>query len=124
MPPDKEDTALWPTEIRLQKDRKVLVVAFDDGHSHALSAEYLRVHSPSAEVQGHHPDQRVTVAGKRNAEIAAIEPVGNYAVRLTFNDGHDTGLFSWSLLNRLGQDKATMWAAYIADLKAKGLGRD
>ena len=94
----------WPTEIRLSKDRRTLTVAFDNGESHALPAEYLRVFSPSAEVQGHSPEQRVTVGGKAAVEILKVEPVGNYAVRLNFDDLHNTGIFTWSYLRKLGQE--------------------
>ncbi|KAB2868363.1 MAG: DUF971 domain-containing protein [Bauldia sp.] len=113
----------WPTEIRLKKDRRSLVVRFDDGAEFDLPAELLRVLSPSAEVQGHSPEQRQTVGGKIGVAISAVDPVGNYAVRLTFSDGHDTGLFSWSYLRRLGNERERLWADYLADLEAKGLGR-
>ena len=93
-----ESVTSWPTELRLAKDRKTLTVLFDDGQSFALPAEYLRVKSPSAEVQGHSPDERKTVPGKRNVAILKIEPVGNYAVRIVFDDGHDTGLFTYQKL--------------------------
>jgi DUF971 family protein len=116
-------TAPWPTEIRLKKDRRTLVVAFDDGVVADLSAEMLRVMSPSAEVQGHSPEQRVLVAGKQNVEIAGIDPIGNYAVRLTFNDGHATGLFSWTYLRTLHDERDKRWAEYLAELAAKGLPR-
>jgi len=114
----------WPTEIRLSKDRRALRVRFDDGVDHSLPAEYLRVLSPSAEVQGHNPEQRVTVPGKRNVAITAVDPVGNYAVRLTFDDGHNTGLFSWSYLRTLGDEQERRWQAYLSELAAKGLSRD
>jgi len=94
----------WPTEIRLSRDRRALAVSFDNGESHALSAEYLRVFSPSAEVQGHSPEQRVTVGGKAKVEILKVEPVGNYAVRLRFDDLHDTGIFTWKYLLTLGRE--------------------
>ncbi|HVZ13340.1 MAG TPA: DUF971 domain-containing protein [Bauldia sp.] len=113
----------WPTEIRLKRDRRTLVVAFDDGVVHDLPAEMLRVLSPSAEVQGHSPEQRVTVPGKSNVAIVAIDPVGNYAVRLTFDDGHSTGIFAWPYLRRLGDERETLWAEYLAELQAKGLSR-
>ena len=113
-----------PTEIRLNQAARRLEVSFDDGSRFLLPAEYLRVESPSAEVQGHSPDQRQTVPGKREIGIAAIEPVGNYAVRLTFDDGHDTGIFSWAYLHELGREHATRWAAYLTALAAKGLKRD
>jgi DUF971 family protein len=114
----------WPTEIRASKDRRTLVVAFDNGESHTLPAEYLRVFSPSAEVQGHSPEQRVTVPGKSNVEILKVEPVGNYAVRLLFNDGHGTGIFSWAYLHEVGQDQETLWKDYLAAMEARGLSRD
>jgi DUF971 family protein len=114
----------WPTEIRLSRDRTTLSVTFDDGSTVALPAEYLRVMSPSAEVQGHSPDQKQTVAGKRDVQILKVEPVGNYAVRLTFDDLHDTGLYSWSYLLRLGREQDRLWADYLAELEAKGLSRE
>ena len=113
----------WPTELRLDRDKRVLTVAFDDGQSFALPAELLRVLSPSAEVQGHSPDQRVTVPGKRNVGIARIEPVGNYAVRIVFTDGHDTGLFVWEYLRELGEQKEERWQDYLKELSAKRLSR-
>jgi DUF971 family protein len=113
----------WPTEIRLAKDRRTLTVGFDTGETHALPAEYLRVFSPSAEVQGHSAEQRVTVGGKANVEILKVEPVGNYAVRLTFDDMHNTGIFTWCYLRKLGQEHARLWAGYVEELKAKGLTR-
>jgi DUF971 family protein len=117
------DKAPWPAEIRLGKARNALIVAFDDGVAHELPAEMLRVLSPSAEVQGHSPEQRQTVGGKRNVLISAVDPVGNYAVRLTFDDGHNTGIFTWSYLRKLGDEREALWAAYLADLGAKGLNR-
>jgi DUF971 family protein len=113
----------WPTEIRLKKDRRALAVRFDDGVAHALPAEILRVMSPSAEVQGHSPEQRQTVGGKKDVLIAAVAPVGNYAVRLTFDDGHNTGIFTWSYLRKLGDDHDSLWATYLTELKAKGMSR-
>ena len=114
----------WPTEVRLHKDRRTLTVQFDDGVTHDLPAEMLRVLSPSAEVQGHSPDQRVTVAGKRDVAIAALEPIGNYAVKITFDDGHDSGLFSWTYLRQLGDERETLWSGYLNELAAKGMSRD
>jgi DUF971 family protein len=119
-----DDRRPWPTEIRLKRDRRLLVVAYDDGAVHDLPAEMLRVLSPSAEVQGHSPEQRRTVGGKQDVAIAAIDPVGNYAVRLTFSDGHNTGLFSWTYLRQLGDDREHLWQDYLAELKAKGLRRE
>lgn len=114
----------WPTEIRLSKDRRTLTVAFDDGAAHALAAELLRVRSPSAEVQGHGPDERKTVPGKRLVEIVGIVPVGNYAVRLEFDDGHSTGIFTWVFLRDLGARQAEVFAEYGRELEEKGLSRD
>ncbi len=113
-----------PTEIRLDRAARVLHVSFDDGKEFALPAEYLRVESPSAEVQGHTPDQKQTVAGRRHVGITAVEPVGHYAVRLVFDDGHDSGIYSWSYLRGLGEEQALRWAAYLAALAARGLSRD
>jgi DUF971 family protein len=113
----------WPVEIKLGKDRRTLAVSFDDDADFTLSAEYLRVLSPSAEVQGHSRDQRVTVPGKMAVSITAIDPVGNYAVRLTFSDGHNTGIFSWSYLRRLGEENGTLWREYLDELAATGLSR-
>lgn len=121
--PVTDTKAPWPTEIRLKKDRRALAMRFDDGVEHELPAEMLRVLSPSAEVQGHSPEQRQTVGGKRNVSIAAVDPVGNYAVRLTFDDGHNTGLFTWVYLRKLGDEREALWAAYLADLKSKGMSR-
>jgi DUF971 family protein len=113
----------WPTELKVDKDKRVLTVSFDDGQSFALPAELLRVLSPSAEVQGHSPEQRVTVAGKKNVGITRLEPVGNYAVRIVFSDGHDTGLYVWGYLRELGEHKEERWQSYLADLAAKRLSR-
>jgi len=114
----------WPTEIAYDPGAKVLRVAFDNGEAFDLPAEYLRVESPSAEVQGHGPDQRVTVAGRRHVGIIDIEPVGNYAVRLVFDDLHDTGIYSWRLFHELGREQSQRWQAYLEALAAKGLSRD
>jgi DUF971 family protein len=113
----------WPTELRLHKDRKVLTVTFDDRSSFDLSAEYLRVKSPSAEVQGHSPSERKTVAGKKNVAILELHPVGNYAVRLVFDDLHSTGIYSWGYLHALGREHASLWQDYLDDLAARGLSR-
>lgn len=113
-----------PTEIRLTKDRRTLIVSFDDGQRHELSAEYLRVMSPSAEVQGHSPAERKTVGGKRDVEILGVEPVGNYAVRLNFDDLHSTGIYTWTHLAELGRDHAVLWGRYLEELAAKGLKRE
>ena len=114
----------WPEEIRLREHGKVLSVSLDNGEHHDLSAEFLRVESPSAEVKGHGPGQEITVAGKRNVTISRVEPVGNYAVRLVFSDGHSTGLYSWDYLVKLGRERDTLWAAYLERLKQQGLSRD
>ena len=113
-----------PTEIRLNKAERVLRVAFDDMSQFALPAEYLRVESPSAEVQGHSPDQKQIVPGKRNVAVVAVEPVGNYAVRLVFDDRHDTGIYSWDYLRELGRDHQRRWDAYLAALEVRGMSRD
>ena len=118
-----EPSKPWPTELRLHKDRKVLTIAFDTGESFALSAEYLRVRSPSAEVQGHSPDERKTVAGKRNVAILEVNPIGNYAVRLVFDDLHATGIYSWDYLYALGRDREANWQDYLDELAGKGLAR-
>jgi DUF971 family protein len=117
-------TDVWPTELRLHKDRRTLTVSFDDGRGFDLPAEYLRVSSPSAEVQGHSPDERKTVPGKRNVEIIEVLPVGNYAVRLVFDDMHSTGIYDWPNLYRLGRDHAVLWQGYLDELASKNLTRD
>jgi DUF971 family protein len=114
----------WPTEIRLSKDRRTLHVSFEDGEHYALAAELLRVESPSAEVQGHGPTQKQTVPGKREVEILKVEPVGHYAVRLTFDDMHDTGIYGWDYLRELGRDGEAKLRAYLDELAAKGLSRE
>ena len=118
------DETPWPTELRLRKDRKALTVAFENGERYELPAEYLRVRSPSAEVQGHSPEERQTVPGKINVEIMEVLPVGNYAVRLGFDDMHSTGIFSWTYLRELGQNQAAWWQDYLDELRAKGLRRE
>ena len=114
----------WPTELRLAKDKRSLQVTFDDGTTFDLPAEYLRVTSPSAEVQGHSPAERKTVPGKRNVEIVGVQPVGNYAVKLVFDDMHDSGIYGWDYLYRLGAEQGGRWQAYLDELAAKGLSRD
>jgi DUF971 family protein len=116
-------TAPWPTELRLHKDRKTLTVAFDSGDRFDLAAEYLRVRSPSAEVQGHSPSERRTVAGKRDVQVLELQPIGNYAVRLTFDDMHSTGIFSWEYLFELGRNREKYWGEYLGELAEKGLSR-
>ncbi|HEX3182002.1 MAG TPA: DUF971 domain-containing protein [Beijerinckiaceae bacterium] len=114
----------WPTEIRLKEKGHTLAISFDTGNAFDLSAEYLRVMSPSAEVQGHSAAERKTVGGKQNVTIMQVEPVGNYAVRLVFDDMHSTGIYSWRYLHELGREYETRWAEYLAALEAKGLKRD
>jgi len=116
--------APWPVEIRLKQVEKVLEIDFDDGSRFAIPAELLRVESPSAEVQGHGPSQKTTVAGRRHVGILRLEPVGNYALRIDFDDGHDTGIFTWSYLRHLGQEQDRLIRDYLAALAAKGLSRD
>jgi DUF971 family protein len=118
------DTRPWPTELRLAKDRHSLTVSFDSGESYALEAEYLRVLSPSAEVQGHSAEERKTVPGKRAVAILEVQPIGNYAVRLIFDDTHSTGIYSWDYLAELGRERASKWQGYLDELKNKGLSRD
>ena len=117
-------TLAWPVEIRLPKDRRTLRVAFDDGRIFDLSAELLRVTSPSAEVQGHSEAERKTVGGKRNVTILSVDPVGNYAVRIGFDDMHSTGIYSWVFLRDLGENAERRLQDYLDDLQAKGLDRD
>ena len=114
----------WPVELRLKKAEKLLEVAYDDGSRFRLPAEYLRVESPSAEVQGHGPGQKTLVAGRAHVGIIALEPVGNYAVRITFDDLHDTGIYSWTYLYELGVEHEARWRAYLEGLAANGLSRD
>jgi DUF971 family protein len=118
------DAQNWPSELRLHKDRKTLTVTFDDGEMFDLSAEYLRVKSPSAEVQGHSAEERKTVPGKRDVGIIEVLPVGNYAVRLVFDDLHSTGIFGWDYLLDLGRNHGKYWQDYVDELAAKNLTRD
>ena len=118
-------TTHWPTEIRLKKAERRLEVDFDDGTTVRLPAEYLRVESPSAEVQGHGaPGQKQLVPGKAQVGIRSLEPVGNYAIRILFDDGHDTGIFSWAYLHQLGLEQPTRWRNYLAALQAAGMSRE
>lgn len=114
----------WPLRIVVHRAEKKLEIEFDDGRRFEIPAELLRVESPSAEVQGHGPSQKVTVAGKRQVGIVAVQPVGNYAVRIVFDDGHDTGIYSWSWLYRLGRDREQLMADYLRALEEKGLSRE
>lgn len=113
-----------PTEIRVKKEQRTLEIDFDDGASFSLPAEFLRVHSPSAEVQGHSPSERQTVPGRRHVGIVEVEPVGNYAIRISFDDLHDTGIYSWRTLYDFGRRQDALWQEYLGDLEAKGLSRD
>ncbi len=114
----------WPEELRLGEGGTWLTVRFEGGTSHTFTAEFLRVESPSAEVKGHGPGQEVTVAGKRHVKISSIEPVGNYAVRLVFSDGHSTGLYSWDYIDRLGREHEALWLTYLEKLTHEGRSRD
>ncbi len=113
-----------PTELKLHQKSRLLEVAFDNGQRFSLPCEYLRVFSPSAEVRGHGPGQEVLQVGKRDVEIKAIEPVGAYAVKLVFSDGHDTGLYSWDYLHELGEKQESSWKSYLARLEQAGASRD
>lgn len=113
----------WPVQIKLRPQGRHLAVTYDNGQSFELSAEYLRVESPSAEVQGHSAAQKQTIGGKSLVVITKIEPVGNYAVRLIFDDSHQSGIFTWAYLYELGTHEARKWGDYLERLKAKGLSR-
>ena len=123
-PGSRAKTQPWPTELRLAKDRKMLTVAFDTNERFGLEAEYLRVMSPSAEVQGHSPEERKIQAGKRQVAILEVQSIGNYAVRLLFDDAHSTGIYSWDYLYELGRDRERRWQDYLDELASKGLSRD
>ncbi|MEO1703554.1 MAG: DUF971 domain-containing protein [Pseudomonadota bacterium] len=112
-----------PATIRVSKDRSDFVFVAHDGGEFTLSAEMLRVMSPSAEVQGHSPEQRKTVAGKKNVKIDGVKPVGNYAVRIVFSDGHDSGLFTWIYLRELDAEREERWSSYLAEIQQCGLSR-
>ena len=114
----------WPTELRLHKDRRTLTITFDNRETFDLSAEYLRVKSPSAEVQGHSPDERKTVAGKKDVAILEVHSIGNYAVRLVFDDMHSTGIYSWDYLHELGSNQPRYWQEYLDELGARGMSRE
>ena len=113
----------WPVELRVDRARATLTVTFDSGEAFALPAEYLRVESPSAEVQGHSAAEKQIVPSKHHVKIRALEPVGNYAARILFDDGHDTGLYSWDYLFELGRDQTKRWEAYLSALRARKLSR-
>jgi DUF971 family protein len=117
------DSAISASEIRLRRAENILAVTFEDGYEASLPAEYLRVESPSAELQGH-TGQRSWIGGKRNVAITAVTPTGNYAIRLTFSDGHDTGIYTWDLLYQLGREQTIRWRRYLAMLEQAGLTRD
>jgi DUF971 family protein len=117
-------TIVWPVELRLKRSEKLLEVTFDDGSRFRLPAEYLRVESPSAEVQGHGPGQKTLVHGRAHVGIINLEPVGNYAVRITFDDLHNTGIYSWSYLYQLGVEHNQRWRTYLDALAANGLSRE
>ena len=123
MPPDHE-TRFWPVEIRLKQAEKRLEIDFDDGRTFRYPAEFLRVESPSAEVQGHGPSQKQLVHGRAAVGILALEPVGNYAIRIRFDDLHDTGIYSWAYLRHLGENHESLWRAYLDNLAANGLSRE
>ena len=121
------DTYLFPhtpTDIRVKQAEKVLEITFDDGKHFSLPAEFLRVHSPSAEVQGHSPDERKVVAGRRHVGILRVEPVGQYAIRIDFDDLHDTGIYSWRILYDYGLRQKSLWVRYLQELIDLGLSRD
>ena len=118
------DAGPWPTELRVNRAEKLLIVTFDDGARFELPAELLRVESPSAEVKGHGPGQKTIVAGRRHVGIMDLEPVGNYAVRIMFDDLHSTGMYSWDYLYHLGRNRERLWAEYLAALEQRGLSRD
>jgi DUF971 family protein len=121
---DKFGTEHWPLEIRLKKSEKALEVDFDNGASFRYPAEFLRVESPSAEVQGHSPSQKQIVPGRRHVGIMELEPVGHYAIRIKFDDLHDTGIYSWNYLYELGERQEGLWLAYLQALSARGLSRE
>ena len=117
-------TDIWPTEIRVQSASKSLEIDFDSGERFSIPAELLRVESPSAEVQGHVPSQKKLVAGRAHVNIMGMEAIGNYAVKITFDDLHDTGIYTWRYLHKLGSEKEQIWKQYLADLEAAGLSRE
>jgi len=124
MPDSNASNDPWPRDIRYKSAEKTLEVEFEDGTIFQYPAEFLRVESPSAEVQGHNPDQKKTVPGRRNVGISSMEPVGNYAIRINFDDSHDTGIFSWRYLFEIGQNQDALWSGYLDALTREGLSRD
>lgn len=119
-----EADGVWPTDIKVTDRGQTLVVTFDDGQEFTLPAEYLRVQSPSAEVQGHSRHERKTIGGKRQVAVIGVDPIGTYAVRLSFDDMHATGIYTWTYLHELGRTRETKWADYLTELDGKGLSRD
>jgi len=119
-----DGTACWPIELRLKRAEKLVEISFDDGSKFSLPAEYLRVESPSAEVQGHGAGQKTLVHGRTHVGIIGLEPIGNYAVRIKFDDLHDTGIYSWSYLYELGVEHKKRWREYFDALAANGLSRE
>ena len=115
---------VWPTEIKVQDGGRRLAITFDDGRSFEIAAELLRVMSPSAEVQGHSRRERKTIGGKRDVAVIGVDPIGTYAVRLSFDDMHSTGIYTWTYLHELGCEQADRWVAYLRELEEKGLSRD
>lgn len=124
MAQDPYGTPHWPTEIRLKTAEKRLEIDFDNGRTFSLPAELLRVESPSAEVQGHSAAQKQVVPGKKHVAIIAVEPVGHYAVKLRFDDGHATGIFSWRYLYEMGENQDSLWQGYLNSLEERGLSRE
>src|SRR3989442_11783049 len=119
MPPER-----FPTEIKLHQKSRLVEIAFSDGRSFRLPFEFLRVHSPSAEVRGHGPGQEILQTGKRGIDVSSLEPVGSYAIQPVFSDGHSTGIYSWDYLYELGQNQDALWSQYLSKLKAAGASRD
>jgi DUF971 family protein len=117
-------TVRWPVELRLKRAERLLEITFDEGSRFSLPAEYLRVESPSAEVQGHGPGQKTLVHGRAHVGIIGLEPIGNYAVRINFDDLHDTGIYSWNYLYQLGVEREKRWREYLEALAANGLSRE
>jgi len=124
MEQDERGTKHWPTEVRLRKEEKRLEIDFDDGKTFSYPAEYLRVLSPSAEVQGHGPGQKITQWGKLHVGIMRLETVGRYALKIVFDDLHDSGIYTWNYLYELGQDQERLWTEYLAEIEAKGFSRE
>ena len=123
-PRDPGNDLPWPVELRVNRAEKWMKVSFDNGEAFTLPAELLRVESPSAEVQGHGPGQKTVIAGRRHVTILDLEPVGNYAVKIKFDDMHDTGMYSWRYLYQLGQNRAQLWQDYLKALEQRGLSRE